>query len=280
LFASTGRSAVISMLIVRWTRRRVFAESVAWWENVPSVQARHEEDLELARQCAAGSDAAWERFVRDYRPVLYRAADALEPGGGARDLADALYADLYGLRERDGERQSLFRYFQGRSSLATWLRAVLAQRYVDRVRARRRLEPLPDEDHETQERTPRPDGPPDPDRGRHLALLRQALARAVARLDSRDRLRLGCYYLQELTLAETGRLLKEHEATVSRQLARTRGALRKDVERQLLVEAGLNEAQVAECFESAAGDAGPLDLTQMLGTAGSGRKESGPDRSR
>ena len=144
------------------------------------MQARHEEDRELARQCAAGSDAAWERFVRDYRPVLYRAADALEPGGGARDLADALYADLYGLRERDGERQSLFRYFQGRSSLATWLRAVLAQRYVDRVRARRRLEPLPDEDQEIQERTPRQDGPPDPDRGRHLALLRQALARLGA----------------------------------------------------------------------------------------------------
>jgi DNA-directed RNA polymerase specialized sigma24 family protein len=41
-----------------------------------------------------------------------------------------LYADLYS--------KSLFRYFQGRSSLATWLRAVLSQRYVDRIRANRR----------------------------------------------------------------------------------------------------------------------------------------------
>ncbi|HWF85924.1 MAG TPA: hypothetical protein VG222_13790, partial [Vicinamibacterales bacterium] len=104
------------------------------------------DDLELARQCAAGDERAWERFVLEYRPVLYRAADALAPGGGARDLADALYADLYGMQERDGERRSLFRYFQGRSSLATWLRAVLAQRYVDRVRAERRLVPLPDHD--------------------------------------------------------------------------------------------------------------------------------------
>ena len=252
---------------------------MAWWEQFASVPARHDEDLELARQCAAGNDRAWERFVLDYRPLLYRAADALEPGGGARDLADSLYADLYGLRERDGERQSLFRYFQGRSSLATWLRAVLAQRYVDRVRARRRLEPLPDEDHEVQGTGPRPDEPPDPDRARHFALLQEALGGAVARLESRDRLRLGCYYAQELTLAETGRLLKEHEATVSRQLARTRSAIRKDVERDLRERAGLNEAQIAECFESAAGDAGPLDLTQMLG-AGGARKESGPDRSR
>ena len=243
------------------------------------MSGRHDEDLELARQCASGSEEAWDRFVRDYRPLLYRAADALEPGGGARDLADSLYADLYGLKQRDGERQSLFRYFQGRSSLATWLRAVLAQRYVDRVRERRRLEPLPDEDHEVPARGARPESPADPDGPRLLALLRRALERAVARLGGKDRLRLGCYYVQELTLAETGRLLKEHEATVSRQLTRTRRAIREDVERHLREDDGLNESQISECFAAAAEDAGPLDLTQMLGAAGA-RKKSGPDRSR
>ena len=72
--------------------------------------------------------------------------------------------------------------------------------------------------------------------------------------------------MQELTLAETGRLLKEHEATVSRQLARTRRALREDVERQLRDDDGLSDAQIAECFASASEDAGPLDLRQMLAT--------------
>ena len=96
----------------------------------------------------------------------------------------------------------------------------------------------------------------------------------VDRLDSRDRLRLGCYYVQELTLAETGRLLKEHEATASRQLTRTRKLLREDVERQLRDEAGLSDVQIAECFESAAEDAGPLDLGQLLA-----RKKSAADRS-
>ena len=99
------------------------------------MSGRYDADVELARRCAAGDETAWERFVLEYRPILYRAADALEPGGGARELADSLYGELYGLRERAGERQSLFRYFEGRSSLGTWLRAVLAQRYVDRVRA-------------------------------------------------------------------------------------------------------------------------------------------------
>ena len=102
----------------------------------------HLEDLALACACAEGHDAAWDHFVREYRPILYRSADAIDPAGGARELADSIYADLFGLHERDGERRSLLRYFHGRSSLSTWLRAVLAQRQVDRIRSTRRLTPL------------------------------------------------------------------------------------------------------------------------------------------
>jgi RNA polymerase sigma-70 factor, ECF subfamily len=235
------------------------------------VSASHAEDLELARLCAAGDEQAWERFILEFRPLLYRAADALDRSGGAREVADSLYADLYGLQERDGERRSLFRYFQGRSSLGTWLRAVLAQRYVDHLRSQRRVEPLPDEVGAPDVSTP------DPDRPRYLALVRLALAHAVARLAARDRLRLTCYYVQDLTLAETGRILREHEATVSRQLARTRRNLRHDVERELRAEPGLTEGQVARAFEFASEDAGPLDLEQMISSTD--RKESTPDRS-
>jgi RNA polymerase sigma factor (sigma-70 family) len=235
------------------------------------VNASHAADLALARRCEAGDPAAWDRFVLQYRPVLYRAADALDRSGGARELADSLYAELYGIRDADRERRSLFRYFNGRSSLASWLRAVLAQRYVDRLRAERRLEPLPPEDRaEIRE-------PDDPERARHAALVRQALGRAVGRLDGKDRLRLAYYYVQELTLADTGRLLREHEATVSRQLARTRRAIRVAVERELREERGLTDVQIAECFASVAEDPGPLDLKPLLG--GAGRNREAPERS-
>jgi RNA polymerase sigma-70 factor (ECF subfamily) len=187
-----------------------------------------------------------------------------------------LYAELFGLRDRAGERQSLFRYFHGRSSLTTWLRAVLAQRHVDRLRANRRLEALPDE--ESPAALAAPNSPVESDRYRYLELIRRTLERAVANLAPRDRLRLACYYAQEMTLAQTGRLLGEHEATASRQLARTRTAIRHDVERQLRVEGGLSEDEVAQCFDCVTQDAGPLDLRQML-NAGSARKESAPDRS-
>jgi len=241
-----------------------------------ALEKVREDDLELARLCAEGDERAWERFVREYRPILYRAADALDRTQGAREIADSLYAELYGIKTADGERQSLFRYYQGRSSLATWLRAVLAQRYVDRVRVERKTEALPDEDRADNSVEP------DPERTRYVVLVRQALGRAVGALTPRDRLRLGCYYAQELKLAETGRILKESEATVSRQLARTRRALREKVERRLREDHRLSDAQIAECFETASDDPGPLDLRDMLGGSVPGhaaRKKSEPDRS-
>jgi RNA polymerase sigma-70 factor, ECF subfamily len=232
------------------------------------------EDLALACGCAEGNDAAWEHFVREYRPVLYRAASAIDASGGARDLADALYAELFGLTERDGARRSHFEYFHGRSSLATWLRAVLAQRSVDRARASRRLTPLPDEEPVA----PHASTPARSiEQGRFVALVRVALAAAVGRLDPRDRLRLACYYAQDLTLAQIGRALGEHEATVSRQLGKARKRVREDVERQLR-EAGLNDAAVAECLETVVSDPGPLDVTDLLEPAGG--KNPDPGRSR
>jgi RNA polymerase sigma-70 factor (ECF subfamily) len=246
------------------------------------LDSLHLEDLAIACACAAGDEEAWEHFVLKQRPLLYRAADAIDPSGGARELADSLYADLFGLGDRAGVRQSLFRYFHGRSSLTTWLRAVLAQRHVDRLRTSRRLEALPDEDSSFA--LPAPARPIEPERDRYLGLIRKALEVAVANLAARDRLRLACYYAQELTLAQTGRMLGEHEATASRGLARTRAAIREALERHLRAEVGLTDAEIARCFESVTEDAGPLDLRELLdvgssGSRDSGRKKSALDRS-
>ena len=226
----------------------------------------HLEDLALACACAEGDEAAWEDFIRELRPVLYRAADALDPGGGARDLADGIYGELF--------ERSLFRYFHGRSSLATWLRAVLAQRHVDRIRAQRRLEPLPENEPPTA--GPARAGPYEPERSRSLELIQASLARAVEQLPPRDRLRLACYYAQQLTLAEIGKVLGEHEATCSRHLARTRKTLRAEITASLRSE-GLDEAGIAECIASVSEDAGELDLRTLLTvrpSTSSGRPET------
>ena len=149
---------------------------------------------------------------------------------------------------------------------------MLAQRHVDAIRAGRRLDPLPDDDS-TDVSVRVSSVSPDPDRTRYLALVQRALTIAVSMLTSKDRLRLECYYSQELTLAQTGRILREHEATVSRQLAKTRQTLRRELERHLRQEHRLDDAQIERCFACVSEDPGPLDLGGML------RKNSAPDRS-
>ena len=236
------------------------------------LQSLHLEDLALACACALGEPQAWDHFVTEYRAVLYRAADAIDATGRAREAADALYGELFGLKERAGVRQSLFHYFHGRSSLATWLRSLVAQRYVDVIRSGRRTDSLPDE-------LPLPGEapPPDPDRPRFAAAMRSALAAAIAALAPRDRFRLACYYAEQMTLAAIGRITGEHEATVSRQLARTRRAIRDEVERCLRADHRFGDGEVAECFASMADDAGAIDLTEWL-PAGE-RKNAGMNRS-
>jgi RNA polymerase sigma-70 factor, ECF subfamily len=227
------------------------------------LSSLHLEDLALACACASGHDGAWEHFVREHRPALYRAADAIDSTGGSRELADSLYGELFGMVERDGMRRSLFAYFHGRSSLSTWLRVVLAQRHVDRVRITRRFESLPDEEDSV---VAQPDhGQQQP--SRYIELMRRAVTAVVAGLPTRDRLRLAHYYAQELTLAQIGRALGEHEATVSRNIARARREIRIGVEVRLRDHEHMSAAEIEECFSAVLDDVGSLDVSDLLGTA-------------
>jgi RNA polymerase sigma-70 factor (ECF subfamily) len=95
------------------------------------------------RACAAGNERAWERFVATYRQPLVRAAIAITGSDTlGRDLADQLYAELYGLTTRDGERRCPLQSYRGRGSLIGWLRTTLAQRHVDHYRGSHREQPL------------------------------------------------------------------------------------------------------------------------------------------
>jgi RNA polymerase sigma-70 factor, ECF subfamily len=232
----------------------------------------HLEDLVLSYACSEGSESAWEHFIVTYRSYLRSAAAVLLrcPHGSpqAVDLADSLFSDLYGLADAKPGHGSLFRYFHGRSSLKTWLRAVLAQRHIDRIRATRRFTDLEDGEATAiiERSAPPSPHPPDPHRDRYLRLLRRALTAALAALDPRDGQRLSLYYCEDKTLADIGRSLGEHESSVSRNLDRIRRSLRSDVESLLrqgfpvsngsAAEPGLSDAQISLCLEYAAEDTG------------------------
>jgi RNA polymerase sigma factor (sigma-70 family) len=226
------------------------------------VNSLNLEELALACACAEGQVSAWAYFIECHRPGLRAAARVIAGDSAGAELADSIYAELYGLEERDGRRRSLFDYFHGRSRLSTWLRSILSQRNVDRARAAKRLQSLDDDAHPVAD--PRPASPPaDPDRARFARLAQEALAAAIRALEPADRLRLSSYYLQRLTLAQIGRLMGEHEATASRKLDRIRRGLRAGVEKVLRVEQNLNDAEVQACLDCAQDDTG-LDLDELL----------------
>jgi len=237
----------------------------------------HLHDLALACACSEGSESAWEEFFSQFRGYLRAAAAAIlrcaPSDSTAIEFADSLFADLYGLAGRDAPSRSLFRYFHGRSSLKTWLRAVLAQRHVDRIRAARKFDSL-DEPPDGEARRVREPAtqqpPPDPRRGLYLERFEKALADALASLDERDRSRLQLYYGENRTLAEIGRLIGEHESSVSRNLERVRRELRATVEELLRAkaadrngEAGFDDAQIALAVQYAAEDAA-IDLEKLF----------------
>src|SRR6202795_3760495 len=171
------------------------------------VGALRLEDLGLACACADGVAEAWEHFVGLYRGylracagvMLRRSASAPE----AKELADSLFAELYGLSAE--KRGSLLRYFHGRSSLKTWLRALLAQRHVDRIRAGRKYEELEDQDGRDNTKllaAARALQVADPHRAKYLLKFSNALQTALENLDARDVALLRMYYAEQKKLAE------------------------------------------------------------------------------
>lgn len=209
-------------------------------------------DLALARACAMGNERAWERFLALYRQPLLRAAIAITGSETlGSDLADQLYAELYGLAERDGKRRCPLDSYRGRGSLIGWLRTTLAQRFVDHHRRSYREQPLEELDAPALEAEPeKPAG--------ELTALGKAIEAALRGLEAEDRFLLASYYLDGQTLLKIGQALGVHEATISRRLRRVTDGLRKQVLGNL-VDSGLSRRAAEEAL-----GADPRDLDLNL----------------
>ena len=215
-------------------------------------------DLALAQACALGREAAWQQFVARFRSPLRQAAVGITGSSSlGEELADSLYAELYGLAERDGQRRSPLASYSGRGSLMGWLRTTLAQRHIDHHRRTHRESPLPEYETAqesafsaaTAEATPN---------AAELLHLTHALRRVLTGLDPEERFLLSSYYLDQRTLLEISRLLRVHEATVSRKLKR----LSADVQKQLLKQLQANGLSKRAAEEAMGTD--PRDLSLNL----------------
>jgi RNA polymerase sigma-70 factor (ECF subfamily) len=203
------------------------------------------EELALARACALGHEHAWEVFLTRYREKLYDIAGYItKESSAARELADSIYAELYGTTTREGQRTSKLASYTGRGSLEGWLRTVMAQEHINRYRRQRRLVSL---DEETEEgfQFATPESEPaivvDP-------RVEASTDEVLAALPAEDRFVLASYFLDVRTLAEIARTLGVHESTISRKLDKLAKSLRKQI-LAALGRRGMSRRQAQEALE-------------------------------
>ena len=260
-----SRSSFASALWRSFERR--FGEDTGSADHSKVIQfldSLHAAELALAIGCRDGDAEAWRHLVSTYRaPVNAFARAVLGNSSRASEVADSLWADLYGLRASDSKRRSPLEHYGGRSSLMSWLRVVVTRLEADQWRATRRMEVLDEERDGNSSVLIDATDSPDPDRARLISALEQSLRGALNALSQDDRLRLSYYCVQNLTLAQTAALIGEHESSASRNLARARTAIRDRVTRTLRREYHLSDDQISRCFEYATGD-WSFDLGSML----------------
>jgi RNA polymerase sigma-70 factor (ECF subfamily) len=232
------------------------------------------DDLCLIIACERGDENAWNDLVERFTATVRSAArSASSNEDAAEDLAQSIWAELYGLRTRkDGAPASKLAYYSGRGSLAGWLRAVVGQLAVDTFRKQSRLV-------QTEEDTDLDRLAQDASLGEGQAILagiptpeesisnrvaqadmQQALNTAVQELAAEDRLLVKLYYFDNLRLREAGAVLGVHEATASRRLTRIQTDLRKRVTRILIDERGWTQTETEKSFAEVAQH---LDIAQI-----------------
>ncbi len=209
-------------------------------------------DLALAQACALGRDAAWRQFLARFREPLTQAAIAMTRSASAgSELADSLYSEMFGLRERDGQRRSPLALYSGRGSLMGFLRATLAQRNAGEHRRTHRESPMPV--MELPAASPAPVSSPDV-----LARLQHSLTAILRSLTAEERFLLSSWFLDRRTLAEIALVLRVHESTMSRRIKRLTSSLRAELIASLR-RSGMSRAASEESL-----GADPRDLDMNL----------------
>jgi RNA polymerase sigma-70 factor (ECF subfamily) len=225
------------------------------------------EELALARGCAAGNERAWTEFLTRYRVKLYDCARAItRDDASARELADGIYADLYGTELRDGVRRSKLEHYSGRGSLEGWLRTVLAQEWVNRYRKTKREVSI-EEQEDAGMQFAAADGEAVPASVEH-AQLASATDATLAELSAEDRYILASYHLDGRKLAEIAKTLGVHESTISRRVEKIASQVRSGILTHLQ-KAGMSRRQAEEALEADVRDV-QIDVRTRLAQAAPG----------
>lgn len=230
------------------------------------IEKLQADDLCLIVACEQGNQKAWSDLVERFSITVRSAArSASSNEEGAEDLAQSIWAELYGLRVReDGRPAGKLAYYSGRGSLAGWLRAVVTQLAIDQHRKQSRLvQTEEDSDFDRIIQQGQDENKwsghggvvnPELELSKKLAgaEMQEALAESFKQLSAEDRLLVKLYYFDGLRLREAGAVLGVHEATASRRLTRIHAELRRQVEKTLMEEKGWSKPETQRAFSDIA----------------------------
>jgi RNA polymerase sigma-70 factor, ECF subfamily len=235
------------------------------------IDALNADDLCLIIACEKNDETAWKDLVTKFDATVKSAARKFSNNTeDAEDLASSIWAELYGLKEKDGKAKGKLAYYSGRGSLAGWLRAVVSQLAVDQFRKEskfvqieedREFENLANESSENSNNSKVVAHTDNPEEVFTEKETRQNIAKAlnsaIAKLEAEDRLLLKLYYFEDLKLKDIGATMGFHEATASRKLVRVQTEVRKSLEKILIAEYGWKQEEVKRTL---AETASKLDL--------------------
>jgi RNA polymerase sigma-70 factor, ECF subfamily len=201
-------------------------------------------DLYLACGCVYNSEGAWTAFDARYRRLITNLVRFCHRHGtDNEEIADLILVSLY-FRDRSG-RQRIASY-DGRSSLATWLRVIVVNHAINE-RNRRKLPveecvaDIPDAralaHFESALRA-----------RRYGNALSDSLTGALRQLKSADRLMLIWRYEDNMPLGDMAHLLGIHQSNVTRRLVRVQARLRESVIENLASQHKLSPAAIQECL--------------------------------
>ncbi len=248
------------------------SSSVANTEIIEFIDLLQADDLCLIIACENGDEMAWNDLVANFDSTVKHAARKMSNNlEDAEDLASSIWAELYGLKEKDGKVKGKLSYYSGRGSLAGWLRAVVSQLAVDQYRKQskfvqieeaREFENLANESSEKDENailTAHHESPEEIlSRQETQKDVADAFKNAIQSIEAEERLILKLYYFDNLKLKDIGNMLGFHEATASRKLVRIQQDLRKLAEKNLAEKHGW---KVDEVKKYLAESASKLDLS-------------------
>jgi RNA polymerase sigma factor (sigma-70 family) len=207
------------------------------------------DDLYLAAACCQGDGDAWRECRERYFSYIRDFARRFVHERAAADVADQVIADLW--------QRGRFAQYDGRSTLKTWLGAVVAHAAINAGKLERRMTTL--EPGTMESRSQSIGGAEDEDTHRLFATL---VTRAVGELEPDAKVLLLLYYEQGLTLDEMVSVLGTSKATLSRRLDRLRRGLREAIEASAQQELRVDSVGLREQLDFARLE---FDLEAALG---------------